>query len=104
MAGKTVCNITFAGGSCGMTMVRAGEKLTDLCEAENLRVNIKYIDLWVSDYLMPNTDLVIEMFPYYKNLSIPVVNGRPFIGRQGEQQLYTELVDMVRNIQNAKQS
>ncbi len=87
-----------------MTMVRAGEKLTDLCEAENLRVNIKYVDLWVSDYLFPNTDLVIEMFPYYKNLSIPVVNGRPFISRQGEKQLFTELVGMVRNIQDTKQS
>ena len=98
MESSKVFNITFAGGSCGITMVRVGEKLTELCQAENLFVKIKYIDLWVSDYLLPSTDLVVEMFPYYKNLDMPLVNGRPFLNPMKENDLYVDLIDRIKEI------
>ena len=102
MDNSKVCNIVFAGGSCGMTMIRAGEKLIDLCSSENLVIKIRYVDLWVSDYLMPNTDMVIEMFPYYKNLAIPIVNGRPFLSHTEENELYLEIIKIVKDIQSQK--
>jgi hypothetical protein len=102
MTGKIMCNVAFAGGSCGMTMIRVGEKLKELCEAESMPLKIKYVDLWVSDYLMPDTDLVIEMFPYYKDLSIPVVNGRPFLTHIGEENTYQKIVETVREIVGQK--
>lgn len=98
MESSKVFNITFAGGSCGITMVRVGEKLTELCQDENLSVKIKYIDLWVSDYLLPSTDLVVEMFPYYKNLDKPLVNGRPFLNPMKENDLYVDLIKRIKEI------
>ena len=93
-------NIAFAGGSCGITMVVVGEKLTDLGKAEDLHLNIKYVDLWVSDYLLPKTDLVVEMFPYYKNLDIPVFNGRPFLNHLEENEMYPKLLDLIKEIKS----
>jgi hypothetical protein len=93
-----VCNIVFAGGSCGMTMVRAGETLAEMCRSEGLRVEVQYLDLWTSDFIRPNVHLVVEMFPYYKGLPVPVVSGRPFLSRHGEDDLYRELIGMVREI------
>lgn len=92
------CTIAFAGGMCGPAMVRAADALADRCQRERLSLSVQYVDLWVSDYLRPNVDLVVEMFPYYKNLAIPVVNGRPFVIKQGEGALLSELVELVRGI------
>ena len=85
-----------------MTMIRVGEKLIELCEAEGMSVKIKYVDLWVSDFLMPNTDLVIEMFPYYKDIKIPIVSGRPFLTHINEDKTYNNIVNTVREIMEQK--
>ena len=95
------CNVAFAGGACMMTMMTAGDKLTERCEKAGLRVQIDYVDLWTSDYLRPGIDLVIEMFPYYKKLSIPVVSGRPFVTRAGDSELLAQLVERIREIGKA---
>ncbi len=92
------CHIAFAGGACSMTMVRAGEKLSELCQQHGFRVKIHYLNLWVSDTLSPNIELVVEMFPYYQNLSIPVFNGQPFLNRQGEDELLSQLINFVGKI------
>lgn len=81
-----------------MTMRAAGEKLTELCQREKLPIRIDYVDLWTSDYLRPGIDLVIEMFPYFRNLKVPIISGKPFINRQGEADLLAQLVNMVREI------
>jgi len=93
-----VCNVAFVGGACMMTMMTAGEKLSERCEKAGLRVHIDYVDLWTSDYLRPGIDLVIEMFPYYKKLAIPVVSGRPFATRAGADELLARLVDRIREL------
>ena len=92
------CNIVFAGGSCGATMIRAGQKLTDLCDQEGLRVHVQYLDLWTTDFIRPNVRLVVEMFPYYHGLPIPVFNGRPFLSRSGEDELLAKLVAAIKEI------
>lgn len=98
METSKVFNIAFAGGSCGITMVRVGEKLAELCKAENLTVKVKYVDLWVSDYLLPSTDLVVEMFPYFKDLDIPLVNGRSFLNPLKENDHYVDLIYRIKEI------
>jgi hypothetical protein len=85
-------------------MVRVGETLVERCEKAGLRIKIKYLDLWTSDVLMPNTDLVVEMFPYYKDLKIPVINGRPFLSHLQEEQLFSHLVGMIKTICEGCQS
>ncbi|RPI32041.1 MAG: hypothetical protein EHM70_09970 [Chloroflexota bacterium] len=91
-------NVTFAGGACGITMMRAGEKLADLCAKQGLRIRLSYVDLWTSDYLQPNVDLVIEMFAYYKNLKVPIISGRPFLSGRGEKELLEQIVSKIREI------
>lgn len=81
-----------------MTMMTIGEKLVERCARAGLRVQIEYVDLWTSDYLRPGVDLVVEMFPYYKKLPIPIFNGRPFLNRAGESELLAQLVDRIREI------
>jgi hypothetical protein len=90
--------IAFAGGSCGMTMVRVGEELIERCHAENISIKVSYIDLWVSDYVLPDTDLVIEMFPYYQQLDIPVLNGRPFLNPLEEKKYFNVMIDKIKDI------
>jgi hypothetical protein len=92
------CNVVFAGGQCMATMVRAGDQLADLCDREGLRVKIDYLDLWVSDTLRTGASLVVEMFPHFRNAPIPVVSGRAFVIRQGEEELLARLVEMVRQV------
>lgn len=81
-----------------MTMRTAGEKLSELCQREGVRIRIDYVDLWVSDYLRPGIDLVIEMFPYFRDLAIPVISGKPFISRRGDRELLAELVERVKEL------
>jgi hypothetical protein len=90
--------IAFAGGSCGMTMVRVGEELIERCAAEKIPVKVSYIDLWVSDYVFPETDLVVEMFPYYEKIKIPVLNGRPFLNPAEEKEYFNILIDKIKEI------
>lgn len=85
-----------------MTMVRVGEKLAELCRKEGLTISVKYVDLWVSDYFLPTTDLVVEMFPYYKNLSIPVVDGKPFLNPLLEDGLYVSLIETIKELLSKK--
>lgn len=85
-----------------MTMVRVGEMLTDLCRAEKLQVELKYVDLWISDYIHPGTDLVVEMLPYYKGLKIPVVDGKRFLNPREENAMYADLLEIIREMLSQK--
>lgn len=81
-------------------MMRAGEKLADLCAKQGLRIHLTYVDLWTSDYLQPNVDLVIEMFSYYKNLRVPIISGRPFLSGAGEKELMEQIISKIREIKS----
>jgi galactitol-specific phosphotransferase system IIB component len=93
-----VTNLTFAGGNCAVTMMVAGEKLAELCAKQGLKIQVTYVDLWTSDYLKPNVDLVIEMFSYYKNLKVPIISGRPFLSGRGEKELMEQIISKIREI------
>ena len=38
------------------------------------------------------------MFPYYKNLDKPLVNGRPFLNPMKENDLYVDLIKRIKEI------
>ena len=59
---------------------------------------VKYVDLWVSDYILPSTHLVVEMFPYFKDLDIPVLNGRPLLNPLEEKTRLAELVNYIKDL------
>lgn len=83
-----------------MTMARAGEQLSERCQRAGIHITVAYLDLWVSDFLPPGTDVVIEMFPYFKNLSIPVISGRPFLSGMGEKELFESIISTLLEIRS----
>jgi galactitol-specific phosphotransferase system IIB component len=87
--------VLVAGGSCGITMIAAARKIEDACWEHKIRVNVKVLNLWESQYLGGGYDLIIEMFEFFKDEKCPVVSGRPFVAHQGENELINEIVDML---------
>ena len=89
--------VLIAGGLCGSTMLIASQNLTEACEKENIDVNVTVHNLWEGASIDGSGfDVVVEMFPYFENLSCPLLSGKPFIGRIGEKKLIAEIVDLLR--------
>lgn len=87
--------LLIAGGLCGTTMLSAGEKLTESCKARGVHLDVKIQNLWETTYVAGNYDLIIEMFPYFKNEKCPVISGKPFISHAGEKELVKSITDML---------
>jgi galactitol-specific phosphotransferase system IIB component len=88
-----VRKVLIAGGLCGPTMLMAAEKIEEACMARKIRVNIKVHNLWESQYPGEGFDVIIEMFPFFKNEKCPIVNGKPFINHIGDKELVRQIVD-----------
>ncbi|MDR1576012.1 MAG: hypothetical protein LBS37_08415 [Treponema sp.] len=87
--------VLVAGGTCGITMIAAARKIEDACLERKIRVNIKVVNLWESQYTGEGYDLIVEMFEFFKDQKCPVISGRPFVSHQGETELVNEIVDML---------
>lgn len=87
--------LLIAGGLCGTTMLSAGQKLTESCKARGVTLNVKIQNLWETTYVAGNYDLIIEMFPYFKDQKCPVISGKPFISHAGEKELIEEITGML---------
>ncbi len=87
--------LLIAGGLCGTTMLSAGQKLTESCKKRGVDLDVKIQNLWETTYVAGNYDLIIEMFPYFKNEKCPVVSGKPFISHAGEKDLIGKITDML---------
>jgi galactitol-specific phosphotransferase system IIB component len=87
--------VLVAGGSCGITMTTAARKIEDACWERKVRVNVKVLNLWESQYTGEGYDLIIEMFEFFKNEECPVISGRPFVAHEGEEELVNKIVDML---------
>jgi len=88
--------VIIAGGSCGSSMEQASEKIREKCRQENIQVKVKVHSLWQSMQIDPRADLVIEMFPFFKQLDCPLLNGRPFITGNGESELLQQITDKLK--------
>ncbi|MDR0584412.1 MAG: hypothetical protein LBG57_08715 [Treponema sp.] len=87
--------VLVAGGTCGITMIAAARKIEDACWERRIRVNVKVVNLWESQYPGDGYDLIIEMFEFFKNEKCPIISGRPFVAHDGEKELINEIVDIL---------
>ncbi len=87
--------LLIAGGLCGTTMLSAGQKLTESCKKRGVTLDVKIQNLWETTYVAGNYDLIIEMFPYFKDQKCPVLSGKPFISHAGEKELIGKITDML---------
>ena len=87
--------LLIAGGLCGTTMLRAGEMITESCRARKVDIQVNIQNLWETSYVAGNYDVIIEMFPFFENMSCPVVSGKPFISHAGEKELIGKITDML---------
>lgn len=83
--------LLIAGGLCGTTMLAAAEKLTERCAREDVEVVATIQNLWETTYVAGNYDLIVEMFPFFKNETCPVLSGKPFINHIGEKELIEKI-------------
>jgi len=76
-------------------MLRASEEIKDRALMTGIDVNIKIHDLWMSSVVDVDYDLIIEMFPYFDEVACPLLDGRPFINRIGEEKLVDKVMDIL---------
>lgn len=85
--------ILIAGGQCGTTMLRLAGSIEESALDKDIDVSVDIHDLWISSIDGTGYDLVVEMFPYFDELSCPVFSGKPFISRIGEKELIKQITD-----------
>ena len=88
--------VIIAGGSCGASMEQASEKIREKCGQESIQANVKVHNLWQSTQIDPRADLVVEMFPFFKQMDCHLLNGRPFITGDGESELLQQITDKLK--------
>ena len=87
--------VLIAGGQCGTTMLRAAERIREVCRTKDVDVKVDIINLWDSTYVKPGYDLVIEMFPFFGEMECPLISGKPFINRRMEKELLHEIMTVL---------
>lgn len=87
--------VIVAGGSCGSSMQRASEKIDEYCHIQGIKVKVSVHNLWHSVHLDSRADLVIQMFPFFEELGCPVLDGRPFIKGDGEEEVLNEVARLL---------
>lgn len=88
-----VRRVLIAGGLCGTTMLVAAEKIREACGKYGTDVDTTIQNLWETSYVRPGYDLIVEMFPYFKNMACPVLSGKPFINHVGEKDLLNRIAE-----------
>jgi hypothetical protein len=87
--------LLIAGGLCGTTMLRAGELIRETCEKQDTPVDVTIQNLWETTYVAGRYDVIVEMFPFFKNQSCPVISGKPYISHVGEKELTRRVADVL---------
>ena len=87
--------VLIAGGLCGTTMLMASNKITQRCRQEGVTVDVTIHNLWETTCVARNYDLIVEMFPFFKDEKCPVLSGKPFISHVGEKALVEQIAGML---------
>lgn len=87
--------IVIAGGSCGTSMAKAAEKIKKECDKRGIKVLITIHNLWETSYIDPRADMVIQTFPFFRELSCVLIDGRPFVHGRKEQELLTQIITIL---------
>jgi hypothetical protein len=88
--------VVVAGGSCGPSMIRLAETIKQKCQDSNLSVNVSMQNLWESGYVDPRAHLVIQLFPFFRELHCTLLDGRPFLNNHGNTELLETIVTILR--------
>ena len=88
--------VVVAGGSCGPSMLRLAEAIRQVCQSRDLSVNVSVHNLWESGYVDSRAHLVIQMFPFFKELHCALLDGRPFLNNQGNTELFEKIVAILK--------
>lgn len=87
--------LLIAGGLCGTTMLRAGELIKESCLARGTEIQVNIQNLWETSYVAGRYDVIIEMFPFFKDQKCPVVSGKPFINHIGEKEVIDNVTKLL---------
>lgn len=88
--------IVIAGGACGTNMTKTAEIIKEECLKSGIDVNISVHNLWESTHIDPRAQLVIQMFPFFRSLPCPIIDGRPFIHGRGEKELKGKIIELLK--------
>lgn len=91
--------VLIAGGLCGITMLIASQSIEESCLKARIPVRVDIKNLWESACTGEGYDVIVEMFPYFENVSCPLLSGRPFILRQGTKELVDRIIALLREKQ-----
>jgi galactitol-specific phosphotransferase system IIB component len=91
--------VLIAGGLCGATMLIAAENIEESCRKARIPVHVDIKNLWESASTGEGYDVIVEMFPYFENVSCPLLSGKPFINRLGgaDKALVAQIVELLRD-------
>lgn len=88
--------VLVAGGQCGTTMLIASDKIEEYCAKFGVNANVTIQNLWETTYVAPYYDLIIEMFPYFKEEKCQVISGKAFINHLGEKELLQKIFEILK--------
>lgn len=87
--------VIIAGGSCGTGMVRIAEIIKDECYRKKIHIDISVHNLWESSFIGLDAYIVIQTFPFFKELPCYLLDGRPFINGIGQKALLNQIIDIL---------
>ena len=87
--------VLVAGGSCGNAMQRAAERIRQASENAGLDALVLVQNLWERSEPDPRACVIVQMFPFFSGLGVPVLDGRPFILGKGEDELLARIVSLI---------
>ena len=76
-------------------MLRAGDLIRERCRAEGTEIQVNIQNLWETSYVAGRYDVIIEMFPFFKDQKCPVVSGKPFINHIGENDVIEKVAQLL---------
>ncbi|NPV69630.1 MAG: hypothetical protein HPY55_03150 [Firmicutes bacterium] len=87
--------ILVAGGSCGNAMQRAAERIRQASESAGVQAQVLIQNLWERAEPDSRADVIVQMFPFFSALDVPVLDGRPFILGKGEDELLARILSLI---------
>ncbi len=68
---------------------------------EGTDVQVTIQNLWETSYVAGHYDVIIEMFPFFKDQKCPVVSGKPFINHIGEKAVIEKVAGLLCAVKEA---
>lgn len=91
-------NIYVACGSGVATSQTVASKIANLCEEENLPVNVEAVDIKSLESIIDQCDIYVSIVPTAgNNWNKPTISGIPFLTGMGMEAEFEKLKEMISN-------